>query len=101
MFNRDILNNEWLEAAKAYKDYQGCNLLLESLSPYGECSHPEAKRNKDGSRDKRSWCFSCEKDMHAAQDRANSLSYEWQRVWVLFERIGMPVREALTASLRL
>lgn len=91
MFKQDALNNEWLEAAKAHKEYQQCNSVVEGLSPYGECSHPEAKRNRDGSRDKRSWCSSCEKDMHVAQDRSNELAYEWHRVWELFERIGMPL----------
>ncbi len=94
MLNRDALNNEWIEAAKAYRENERCQRLIESIETNGECKHPNARRKKDGTRDKRFSCSECQSIGYKALDRANSLYYDWGQVWDLFERIGMSVKES-------
>jgi hypothetical protein len=98
VFDRDALNNEWIKAAEAYRLYEKCQRIYEDVSVKSECDHPSAKRNKDGRRDKRSECRECWNKAYAAQDKANSLHWEWSSVWDLFERIGMSVKGKVKAS---
>lgn len=92
MFDRDALNNEWVSAARAYKKFEEFRTFYDERDAISECSHKVAKRNKDGSRDKRSECRACWDDIFRANDLSNSLYLEWTPIWDLFERIGMSVK---------
>lgn len=98
MFDKNALNDKWIEAAEAWRVYEEASQNSGYEHQFRECDHPRAKRKADGTRDKRSGCYECEREALDAVHTCNVYGMEWSKVWDLFEAIGMSVKRKETAG---
>lgn len=92
MFDQRALEAEWQEAREAWYEHRFLDMLGDRIYERTyDCKHPEARRKKDGTRDKRYACKPCDTEMWEAQEKCQDISYRYSDLWNFFERIGCPV----------
>lgn len=92
MLNIDAVEEAYQEATYAFEDMVRLTELSNAIKAKSyECDHENARRKKDGARDKRYPCEDCLVVRESALFAIDSIQFDYGAKWKFFAELGSPI----------
>lgn len=93
MLNYKAIEEAYQEAVCAYEDVVRLKGMCEEIKAKSyECDHENARRKKDGARDKRYPCEDCLEVRNSALCTIDCVEEDYGPKWRFFAELGSPIK---------
>lgn len=93
MLNYKAIEEAYQEAVYAYEDVVRLKGMCEEIKAKSyECDHENARRKKDGARDKRYPCEDCLEVRKSALCTIDCVEEDYEPKWRFFAELGSPIK---------